>query len=73
MKKIILFSLMLLGSISLISSFSEAQNIASDYYEKHETCSSPEGVNVMKCRPAIDARCNVSGQVPCSLWEEMLD
>ncbi|PRY87930.1 hypothetical protein CLW00_10550 [Mongoliibacter ruber] len=72
MKKSILLCFALVATISFTSRFSEAQNIASGYYEKHESCNSPEGVTVMKCRPAVDAQCNVSGQVPCSAWEEML-
>ena len=73
MKKSILTSVALVGLLFLSSFPIGAQNVASGYYEKHESCSSPEGVTVMKCRRAIDARCNVSGQVPCSSWEEMLN
>jgi hypothetical protein len=49
----------------------EAQNVANGYYEKHEECAVPEGVHVMKCRPMQNSQCNVSGQVPCSVWAEM--
>lgn len=72
MKKSFLISFALIGSLSFVSQFTEAQIVAGGYYEKTEACSSPEGVYVMRCRPALDSSCNVSGQVPCSLWEEII-
>ena len=73
MKKSILICIALIASLFFTSRFTGAQNVASGYYEKPENCDSPAGVVVMKCRLAVDSSCNVSGQVPCSLWAEILD
>jgi hypothetical protein len=71
MKKLILLSIVLFGGSGITSNTIIAQSVGG-YWEAPETCTGLDGITVMKCRPMPNGFCNVSGQVPCGYWAEIL-